>query len=287
MWVLLAVLCGFAVASTDALVKTALRSHSALPVAWARYALAAPFLLTVLPAGAPPDAPLAFALTLLAAAPVEILALVLYTKAIQKSPLSLCAPFLAFTPAFVLVTGWVTLAERPDAAGAAGVLLVCAGAYTLSMRPETPGILAPFRNFAREPGSVYMALVAVLYSVTSVLGKRLVLLSSPLFTASVYLFAVSLLFAPVVAYRHGPGVFRQIFASRLLWAAGAGSTVMYVLHNFAVSMAPVAHMIAVKRVSLLFGVLYGVVVFKEGGARNRVPGAVLMLLGVGVLGFRG
>ena len=51
----------------------------------------------------------------------------------------------------------------------------------------------------------------------------------------------------------------------------------------AVSLTNVAYMIAVKRTSLLIGVLYGHLFFREPGIRHRLPGALLMVAGVALI----
>jgi drug/metabolite transporter (DMT)-like permease len=42
-------------------------------------------------------------------------------------------------------------------------------------------------------------------------------------------------------------------------------------------------MIAVKRTSLLFGILYGVLLFGEPGLATRLPAGALMLAGVALI----
>jgi uncharacterized membrane protein len=55
---------------------------------------------------------------------------------------------------------------------------------------------------------------------------------------------------------------------------------MVYTHFLALQRAEVAYMIAVKRTSLLFGILYGALLFRESGMRTRLPAGVLMLAGV-------
>jgi hypothetical protein len=51
----------------------------------------------------------------------------------------------------------------------------------------------------------------------------------------------------------------------------------------AIQQVEVAYMIAVKRLSLVFGILYGAVLFKEPGLGHRLPAGGLMLAGVGLI----
>ena len=56
--------------------------------------------------------------------------------------------------------------------------------------------------------------------------------------------------------------------------------VMIVSHMLALSLTQVAYMISVKRLSLVFGVLYGHLMFREEGLRERLAGTLLMLAGI-------
>ena len=56
----------------------------------------------------------------------------LFQRALQLSPVSLSVPYLAFTPAMLLVTSYFILGERPEPVGVAGVVVMTAGAYGLN-----------------------------------------------------------------------------------------------------------------------------------------------------------
>ena len=285
MWIFLSLLCAWFVATTDALAKRELAGGDILTLAWARMVFCAPLLLCLVPLGKPPDDPAAFLFWVAITMPLEIFALILYMTALKRSPLSLTVPFLAFTPVFLLGVGWLILGEKPGYEGVAGALLISAGGWLLSARDGTRGLLAPLRNFAGESGSVMMASVALIYSLTACAGKKLILLSSPFFMAGVYFAIEAALLTALLALlgrlRHA----RPILSRRGVRAMGFTQMGEIATHSFAVTMAPVAYMIAVKRTSLIFGVLYGLLLFREAHARYRLPGAALMLAGVFVLTF--
>ena len=88
------------------------------------------------------------------ALPAEVAALFCYLRAIQVSPLSLTMPFMAFTPLFVIGTGWLFLDELPSVAGMSGVVLVVAGAYALNLHQVRRGWAAPMLAVTREKGSL-------------------------------------------------------------------------------------------------------------------------------------
>ena len=109
--------------------------------------------------------------------------------------------------------------------------------------------------------------VALLYSVTSTLGKEAVAASSPVFFAALYFPALALVLTPV-AFRRGGREVRGMLRSGVLKAAlwpAVFYAVMVIAHMTAIGMTQVAYMISVKRLSLLMGVLYGYFLFGEAG----------------------
>ncbi|MEW5737139.1 MAG: DMT family transporter [Thermodesulfobacteriota bacterium] len=283
MWMILALACALSIASSDALAKVAMRRIPSRHVAFARFACSAPFVAPLLFLGSAPSDPALFYGLVALATPVEIAAILLYMRAIHLSPLSLTLPFMAFTPAFILVTGRLILGEAPGPAGMLGVLLITCGAYALSARSGDRGLLAPIRSFAREPGSKRMLVVAAIYSVTAVLGKRMIQISSPLFTAGFYCVFTTLALWFVLSLDGGPRRLLYVFREKILWAVGLTQAGMVITHVIAINMVPAAYMMAVKRTSLLFGVFYGVTLFHEGMAGLRIAASIVMLAGVFVL----
>ena len=58
-------------------------------------------------------------------------------------------------------------------------------------------------------------------------------------------------------------------------------------HTLAISLIQAAYMLSVKRSSILFGVLFGALVFKEEKIRERLFGACIMMCGVLMIGLFG
>lgn len=249
-------------------------------------------LLTPLLADAPrlSDLPLAFWGWVLALVPLEMAAMLLYMRAIRDHPLALTLPYLAFTPVFVILTGFVLLGERVSAAGAGGILLVVAGTWLLNAGHARGNDwrtwLAPLGAIVHEPGARMMLAVALLYSLTSAMGKGALRYMAPedfgafyfvlLGAAAVMLFALP-----------APGILLRIW--RRPWAVvtvAALSAVMVYTHFLAIQQVEVAYMIAVKRTSLLFGILYGALLFREANLAGHALAGAIMLAGVFLIAFQ-
>jgi len=282
-WLLLSLLCAFFTASSDALCKRSLADSNEYLIAWVRVGFASPFLLSILPFIDIPPVDIYFVLALCALLPLEIMALILYMKAIKMSPLSLTLPFLAFSPVFMIGTSNILLGERLDKSGIIGVLLIATGAYLLHVRTTKKGIFEPFKAIRRERGSLYMIIVAFIYSITSNLGKMAVLHSSPLFFSVIYFPILAGVLFPLFMWKNNYRItmaFSHITAFGLIGLVMALATVT---HFMAVNLVEVSYAISVKRMSLLFGILYGALWFKETNIVERLIGGIVMISGVVII----
>ena len=278
-WVFYALLTAFCLSSADALSKKALMDTDEYAMAWVREAYALPLLVIVLFFIDIPRLDTVFWLTVLALIPLEITALLLYMKAIRVSPLSLTIPFIATTPLFIVLIAFLTLGELPDLSGIIGIVFIVSGGYVLHIGRTVEGILAPFRAIKDEKGSIYMLIVAFIYSITSTLGKVAITHSSPFFFGVFYPFILTLVLSPIIGMRKGG--LKQIFSSPIrFFVIGLLMAFMIIFHFLSLSMTSVAYMISVKRTSLIFSVLYGKLLFDEEGIRERLVGSIMMIIGV-------
>lgn len=294
-WFLLSLICAFALASADAATKARLQGLSARELALVRFTLTGLLLLPLLhDLPAPSTLPWPFWGWLTLLVPLEIGAMLLYMAAIRDHPLSLTLPYLAFTPAFILVVGWLLLGERIPATGAFGVLLVVLGAWLLNADlakgHDWRSWGAPLAAIVREPGSRMMLGVALIFAFTAVMGKAAMAYLPPDQFGAFYFLLIGLILPLLLlptAARNGSalrGLLRQLRHRPLSVMLVAGlNGVMILTHFMALERVEVAYMIAVKRTSLLFGILYGALLFHERGLRRRLPAGTLMLAGVLVI----
>jgi len=282
-WLILSLLCAFFSASADALCKKSLFKSNEYLVAWVHVGFASPFLLLILPFIAVPKLDLCFFVTILILLPLEIIALILYMKAIKMSPLSITLPFLALSPIFMIFTSNLILGERLDKFGIVGILLTAIGAYLLNINTAKQGILEPFKAIGRERGSMYMIIVAFIYSVTSNLGKVAILHSSPLFFSATYLPILSAALFPILMWKN-QGKVKQLFSQPTIFSLiGLTVALSVITHFLAVNIIEVPYVISVKRTSLLFGIMFGAFWFKEKNIRERLIGSIVMIIGVIVI----
>lgn len=280
LWFYLSLTSAITLATVDALSKYALNDSEEDVVAWARWGLATPFLLLILPFIDIPKLDSTFWFATALGIPLDAIALFLYIRAIKISPLSLTIPFMALTPVFLIITSFLILGELPDGSGIAGIFLIASGAYLLNLNSSGRGPLAPFKAIAKEKGSVLIIMVAFIYSISSNLGKIAVVHSSPLFFAVIYTSLLSVVLLPLVIVKNRSSLSAIKQRPALFIVMGFIFAVMVAAHFSALHLTKVAYMISVKRTSLIFSVIYGWLLFKEEHIKERLLGGVVMVIGV-------
>ncbi len=208
-------------------------------------------------------------------------------KGLALSPLSASLPFLSFTPVFIVVTGYLILGERITPLGFMGILLILSGAYLIYAPEVKRGLLYPFKKIWKEKGSFYLLITAFIYGITSVLGKKGILLSDPVFFASFYFSLLSLLTPLVLKIGFRIRIFDlPLRKTKAFLLVGGTQALMCLFHMLALSRIETAYMIALKRTSIIFSVLLGWLVFRERYIKFRFIAAILMFLGILIIAFK-
>ncbi len=226
-----------------------------------------------------------FAVVILAAG-VNFAAFYCNVRALRLSDVSLVSPISQLTPAVLLVTSPFMLGESVSAGGVAGVLLVVLGAYVLGIkhaRVSVRSLYEPLLHLASDRGVRYALLASVLYGFSANLDKIGVKMSDPfVFTiASGVAMASGIALYSFVAHRNRLIITGSQVNSGLYpgLSGGVGS----LLQMIAISLWPVAYVIAVKRLSAVFSVLTGAYLFKEKDLLPRLLGAAVMVAGTAVI----
>lgn len=285
-WLFWGLGAALALATADALLKRSFTHLSPYGMTLVRLGYAVPLLSLGWLWTPVPDLGRTFYLTVAAALPLEVAASLLYMAALRRAPLSQAAPLMAFTPLFLILTGWLVLGEAPNLWGILGIVAIAAGSYLVNDAERQEGWWAPLTALWRQPGLRSMLLAAALYAFTSALGKKAVLASSPTFFGLFYptVFVGIMLSGYPLSSRPGKQLVEQPFWGLLVGACMAASILC---HYYGIQQAPAAYLIAVKRTSLLFSVLYGGLWLGEGYLARRSLGAASMVLGVMLLTLMG
>jgi drug/metabolite transporter (DMT)-like permease len=235
---------------------------------------------------------------------LNIIGLTLIFRAMESSDLSLSMPMLSFTPVFLIGTSYLLLHEVPSMAGIAGICIIVSGSYVLNISAEHEQFLDPVKSMVQNRGSWYMLIVAFLFAVSINYDKIGMLNSDPVFGMAFTLLIVSGVFAVIVIItRRSGGSLPHTGAGRDLSASGSQpgtvsslkpylvaafltgifSSAECVSINIAYTLQIVPYVIAIKRLSIIFMVLYGTIVCAEDELRTRFAGSVLMVGGAVII----
>jgi drug/metabolite transporter (DMT)-like permease len=281
LWIIMSLIAAFTGGTSDALTKRALLTCNVYAIAWLRQLVVVILLAPCLFIIPIPQINEDFFLAFLTALPFEVLAYIFFMKAIKISPLSLTVPFLSLTPICLMIIPYVMLGESVSFLGGAGILMIAIGSYTLNMKEIRKGFFEPIRAISREKGSLFMIITAILYGFTNTFGKQAIENSSALFFGVTYNIVFSMALSPVI-FKIGKIHLHGHISKKALGAAiapGIFAAITVIFYTVAMSLANVAYMVAVSRLSLLIGVIYGHFLFKETGFRERLTGTILMLIG--------
>lgn len=279
-WLILGIFTAFFEALKDVFSKQNLKKSDEYVVAWSLAFFSVIFLTPWVIYTGIPALNTQFWISLLIGGSINAVTALLYIKAIKVSDLSLTVPLVALTPLFMLLTSPLIVGEYPKFFDYIGILLIVIGSYLLNIKEKSQGYLAPFKALVNEPGPKFMLIVAFLWSITSNFDKIGVQNSSPIFWLFSIFGTMTILLLPVLLYKT-PNPSRKIFKQLpMLAAMGFFNAIGVLCQMQALTLTLVVQVIAIKRTSVLMGVLFGHFIFKEKDIQQRLLGAGIMILGV-------
>ena len=283
LWILFAFLGAFCESLKDVFSKKALngiRNIDEYVAAWSMRFFALPFLLSLLLFVEIPVIGDGFWSALLVSGGLNTITTILYMKALKASDLSVTVPMVTFTPLFLLVISPLILGEFPGFFGVIGIILIVMGAYMLNIKKRRDGFFAPFRALLHEKGPRLMLCVAFIWSISSNFDKIGVVNSSPVFwTASLNLF-LTMTLLPIMLLKSHSCTSQVKNNIKALLPIGFFTAMMHLFIMTALSLTLVAYVISIKRTNALFSVLWGALFFKEKHIKERLIGALIMVVGV-------
>lgn len=221
-----------------------------------------------------------FFITLIVTATLQVIAFSSYFKAIQKGNLSLVLPLLSFTPLFFIITEPLIVGDYVNLGGLFGVLLIVVGSYCLNLDLSKESFFAPIKMLFKSRGARSMLLTSFLWSLTGALDKIGIKNSSLFFWFFCLLLLISLMFTFLLFIFNKKEIKSIKKNKKLFMSLGFlhGFSIMF--HAMAIQLTLLAYVVSVKRISIIFGVLFGSFVLKEEKAVQRVFSAIIMFFGI-------
>ncbi len=280
VWLIFAFLAALFESLKDVFSKDRLRKIDEYLVAWSLRLFALPFLIPLLFFMEIPSLGNRFWMALLISGTLNTITTILYIKAIKSSDLSITIPMLTFTPLFLLATSPLIVGEFPGFFGVIGVLLIVLGSYVLNIGQMHKGYFEPFRALAKEKGPKLMLIVAFIWSITSNFDKIGVQNSSPVFWVIAINIFITLVMLPIVLCKSQISAKQISTHYKALIPIGLFSASALIFQMTAISLTLVAYVISIKRTSAIMSVLFGYFIFREKGIKERLTGAIIMVIGV-------
>lgn len=203
-------------------------------------------------------------------------------RAYRDGDLSLTYPLAQTAMLYVPLWGVWLLGESLSSPGITGILLILTGAYCIQLRRlSSDEILRPFRNLA-DP-SVQAALAAgFLYSIGAVIDKTGISSYSPLYFTYLLVMAMFLIMSiNLLRPRYRGRILQEWRQNRtLVILSGPVMLGSFLSFRYGLQMAPMSYAVPVRQVSILIGVLIGVLFLGEACGRIRIIATGLILAGV-------
>ncbi|ABB33167.1 protein of unknown function DUF6 transmembrane [Geobacter metallireducens RCH3] len=202
-------------------------------------------------------------------------------RAYRGGDLSVVYPLSQTSMVYVPIWGMSILGERLTMPGIAGILLVILGAFSVQMeRLSLAEFLRPFRNLGSP--TVRNALAAgFIYSLGSIAEKVGVRDYTPLyFTYFLVLIMLGLMSVNLLRPCYRPLIvaeFREHWP--LILVSGPVMMASFLTFRYGLNLSPMSYAVPVRQVSILMGVLIGILFLGESCGRIRLGAALVILAG--------
>lgn len=203
-------------------------------------------------------------------------------KAYREGDLSMTYPLAQTSMLYVPIWGMLLLGEKLSLVGVSGILLIVVGAYSIQLRRfSLSELMRPLQNLGNH--SVQAALLAgFIYSVGAIVDKQGVSSYSAYhFTYTLVLFMLGYMSLNLLRPCYRGRVLAEWRNSRklVLWS-GPVMLASFLSFRYGLQLSPVSYAVPLRQVSLLVGVVIGIVFLGESFGRMRLASAGLILVGV-------
>lgn len=284
MWFFFSLLSAFSQATYQAMAKKFTRGLSPYFLGSGPFFAALPILLFYAVSGHWPHLNHQFYFAAAITTFLNVAATILFLKAVSNIELSLAAPILALTPVFNLFTSFIILNERPNVWGALGVMIVVLGLLIVLHKHQKKGDFeVPLKTKQEKIGLAFLFSVAAIYSISSNFDK-ISAQNSPMPFGSIFVSAlIGLGIFLIRAAKGERGIFENKKNFMKVFLLGAAVIIASLVWYRALSGGFVVYTLTIKRLSGLIGVGYGYFLFKEKNIKQKFAGALVVLIGLGLI----
>lgn len=193
--------------------------------------------------------------------------------ALQHGDLSVVSSLLSLYPVILLVTSPLITGDKLSLHGALGVIVTIAGTLVILYKPRNA------ESGVNRRAVLYALGAACCFSLNSCFDRLAVQTASPALSGFVMTLLAALFILPLMRAR--PGRFGELMQYRKLFLERGFFEISFmVIKLYALQHLQAPYVVGIQRVSVLFSVLGGKVVFKEKHFVRRMLGALMIVAGV-------
>lgn len=208
-------------------------------------------------------------------------------RAYRGGDLSVVYPLCQTSMVYVPIWGIILLDERLSFQGVCGVLLVIFGTYTIQLQRLSFGeLVRPFRNL-KSPAVRDALSAGFIYSIGSIAEKSGVKNYSPLFfTYILVLLMLFLMSFNIFRAKYRPQIGAELRENWvLILCSGPIMMASFLTFRYGLNLSPVSYAVPVRQVSIVIGVLIGILFLKESFGQIRFISALFILTGAVLIRF--
>jgi drug/metabolite transporter (DMT)-like permease len=206
-------------------------------------------------------------------------------RAYRTGDLSMIYPLAQTAMFWVPIWGVLLLGEKVSGPGMAGIGLILFGAYSIQLRALAWNeVVRPFRNL-RDPAVMAALAAGFIYSIGAVIDKTGVMLYPPFhFTYLLVAFMLLFMTMNILRPKYRGRIIAEYRNSRFLVIL-SGPVIMasFLSFRYGLKLAQMSYAVPVRQVSLLIGVLIGVLFLGESCGRIRFTASLLILSGAALV----
>lgn len=214
---------------------------------------------------------------------VHVYYFVLLGRGYARGDLSLVYPVArGIGPMLVPVLAVLTLGEKIALPAVLGIVCIIVGIYIVSWWGRFREIVSAPLSFLRDGGIRYALLTGLTITVYTLVDKRGVEHVQPILYMYLLTLGVAVGLAPYILRNYGWAPIAREWRAHTWHILVAGLLVFlaYGLALIAFSLSRVSYVAPAREVSIVIGVLAGVIILKEPFGRGRLLGSCLILIGL-------
>lgn len=293
IWILFALLSAVGIAIGNIITKRLLSRLEGWLILYARFLFAALFAMLLFFFTKIPKIKPDFYWAVFLASVINVIGWGMMIKAFSIRQLVKTFPLISFTPVFAILTGYIIVGEVPAISGVLGIVIIVVGSYILNFQSGEINFYKSLKRIVNEKSSRYMLGTAFLFSLTGPFFKKAVVNSSIWFTIATSVILSALILTLFFNFRKSKIFFkgrsksirfRVLFTLRrrdlgLLIITGTVMLLVGIAIFRAFELTLVAYAISVKRLSILFTIIFSYFLLeeKEDIGRILVAGTMMTL----------